>query len=227
MIHKNISISLTNLEKKKKRKLSKNNRITLAIVIKSFSSHYKYTTIPFLFTSLSTPTTTTKATTMAFFQRIFFLSTLLFHLFTISSSIGINYGTLGNNLPPPAQVANFIKTRTIFDSVKIFDTNPDVLRAFANTGIFVTVTVGNGDIPALADLNNARQWVANNIVPFYPQTRFLYIAVGNEIFNTGDNNLIFKLVPAMRSIHKALLLARIYNIKVRVRENSASLFNFV
>lgn len=151
---------------------------------------------------------------MAFFQRIFFLSTLLFHLFTISSSIGINYGTNGNNLPPPAQVANFIKTRTIFDSVKIFDTNPDVLRAFANTGIFVTVTVGNGDIPALADLNNARQWVANHIVPFYPQTRFLYIAVGNEIFNTGDNNLILKLVPAMRSIHKALLLARIYNIKV-------------
>ncbi|KAK7859207.1 glucan endo-1 [Quercus suber] len=153
------------------------------------------------------------ATTMAYFQRIFFLSTLLFHLFTISSSIGINYGTLGNNLPPPAQVANFIKTRTIFDSVKIFDTNPDVLRAFANTGIFVTVTVGNGDIPALVDLNNARQWVANHIVPFYPQTRFLYIAVGNEIFNTGDNNLILKLVPAMRSIHKALLLARIYNIK--------------
>ena len=217
MIRKNISISLTNLEKKQK--LSKNNRITLGIVIKSFSSsHYKYTTIPFLFSSLSTPTTTTKATTMAFFQRIFFLSTLLFHLFTISSSIGINYGTNGNNLPPPAQVANFIKTRTIFDSVKIFDTNPDVLRAFANTGIFVTVTVGNGDIPALADLNNARQWVANHIVPFYPQTRFLYIAVGNEIFNTGDNNLIFKLVPAMRSIHQALLLARIYNIKVRVGE---------
>ncbi|XP_041005208.1 glucan endo-1,3-beta-glucosidase-like [Juglans microcarpa x Juglans regia] len=139
---------------------------------------------------------------------------LILHLSTTAYSIGINYGTLGNNLPPPAQVANFLKTQTIIDRVKIFDTNPDILRAFANTGISVSVTVGNGEIPALANLANARQWVATHITPFHPRTRINYIAVGNEIMATADKNLISHLVPTMRTLHQALVLAGIKTIKV-------------
>ncbi|KAL2509754.1 Glucan endo-1 [Forsythia ovata] len=56
----------------------------------------------------------------------------------------LNYGTLGNNLPPPAQVAQFFKDKSTIDRIKIFDVNPDILRAFAGTRIFVTVTVPNG-----------------------------------------------------------------------------------
>ena len=44
-------------------------------------------------------------------------------------SIGVNYGTVANNLPPPSQVANFLKTQTTIDRVKIFDANPDILKA--------------------------------------------------------------------------------------------------
>ncbi|KAJ6902121.1 hypothetical protein NC651_019787 [Populus alba x Populus x berolinensis] len=141
------------------------------------------------------------------------VSTLL-HLFTTTSAIGVNYGTQGNNLPPPSQVANFIKTQTIIDSIKIFDTNHDILNAFANTGITVTVTVGNGDIPSLANLNSARGWVAANIAPFHPQTRINRIVVGNEIMATANKPWISNLVPAMRTIHKALLLAGIRNVQV-------------
>ncbi|XP_010256938.1 PREDICTED: glucan endo-1,3-beta-glucosidase-like [Nelumbo nucifera] len=129
-------------------------------------------------------------------------------------SIDVNYGTLGNNLPPPAQVATFIKQRTIIDKVKIFDTNPDILRAFANTGIAITVTVGNGDIPQLANLPAARNWVATKITPFYPQTKINRIAVGNEIMATADKNLIIHMVPAMKSLHAALRLAGIMDIQV-------------
>jgi hypothetical protein len=161
---------------------------------------------------------------MAFSHPILVLSTLVLYLSTAAHSIGVNYGTLGNNLPPPAQVANFLKTQTIIDRVKIFDTNPDVLRAFANTGIFVTVTVGNGDIPALAVLANARQLVATHIVPFHPQTRINYIAVGNEIMATADKSLISRLVPAMRSLHHALVLAGIQDIKVGEYNNFGSVF---
>ncbi|KAI3934100.1 hypothetical protein MKW92_044226 [Papaver armeniacum] len=151
-----------------------------------------------------------KLTPILFISLVLFLS----QAFTIVFSIGVNYGTLANNLPPPTQVASFLKTKTTIDSVKIFDTNPDMLRAFANTGISVTVTVGNGDIPSLSQLQNSRNWVNANIAPSHPQTRINRIVVGNEIMATADKNLIGKLVPAMRSLHKALKLAGINDIQV-------------
>ncbi|KAG6601002.1 Glucan endo-1,3-beta-glucosidase, partial [Cucurbita argyrosperma subsp. sororia] len=150
----------------------------------------------------------------AAFHRLFAALLILLQISTAAVAIGVNYGTLGNNLRPPAEVVNFIKTKTKIDRVKIFDTNPDILRAFAGTGILVTVTVGNGEIPGLTDLATARQWVAAHIRPFHPQTRIHYIAVGNEIIHTNDKPLIARLVPAMKSLHRALVLAGITDIKV-------------
>ncbi|CAN8254518.1 unnamed protein product [Cochlearia groenlandica] len=131
----------------------------------------------------------------------------------VISAIGVNYGTLGN-LPPPNQVANFIKTQTLIDSVKIFDVNPDILRAFAGTGISVVVTVPNGDITALANGRQARRWVLKNIKPFHPQTKIKYISVGNEILLSGDNNMISNLLPAMRNLNNALVRAGVRDVKV-------------
>ncbi|XP_065872125.1 glucan endo-1,3-beta-glucosidase [Euphorbia lathyris] len=145
---------------------------------------------------------------------LLFLVTTVLRLSTTASAIGVNYGTLANDLPPPSQVANFLKTRTIIDSIKIFDANPEILRAFADTGISVTVTVGNGDIPALANVNNARRWVGDNIGPFYPRTRINRITVGNEIMASANKAWISNLVPAMRSLHNALLSAGIRGIQV-------------
>ncbi|KAG5557668.1 hypothetical protein RHGRI_007799 [Rhododendron griersonianum] len=139
---------------------------------------------------------------------------LLLHQFTAVSSIGVNYGTIANNLPPPAQVAQFIKDKTIIDRVKIFDMNPDIIRGFANTGILLSVTVPNGDIAALANRRAARRWVTSNIKPFYPQTKINHILVGNEVLHWGDQNMITNLVPAMRAIHNALKRAGVGEIKV-------------
>lgn len=111
-------------------------------------------------------------------------------------------------------MANFIKTQTSIDSVKIFDVNPDILRAFAGTGISVVVTVPNGDIPALANGRQARRWVSVNILPFHPQTKIKYISVGNEILLTGDNNMINNLLPAMRNLNNALVRAGVRDVKV-------------
>ena len=129
------------------------------------------------------------------------------------SAIGVNYGTLGN-LPPPTEVANFLKTQTSIDSVKIFNVDPNILRAFAGTGISVVVTVPNGDIPSLANGRQARRWVSANILPFHPQTKIKYISVGNEILLTGDNNMISNLLPAMRNLNKALVRAGVRDVKV-------------
>lgn len=138
----------------------------------------------------------------------------LLHISTAAESIGVNYGTLGNNLPPPAQVAAFLKDRTIIDRVKLFDANPDVLRAFANTGIFVTVTVANGDIPQLTGVGAARNWVDTHIAPFHPETKINRIIVGNEILHSLDNHLISNLVPAMRAMYDALQQAGIRDAQV-------------
>ncbi|EPS69142.1 hypothetical protein M569_05624, partial [Genlisea aurea] len=129
-------------------------------------------------------------------------------------SIGVNYGTIANNLPPPAQVAQFIKQKTFIDRVKIFDVNPDILRAFANTGILVSVTVPNGEIPNLTNIRYARRWVSVNIKPFHPQTRINYILVGNEILHWGPQAAVDNLVLAMKTLHRALNREGIRDVKV-------------
>ena len=148
-------------------------------------------------------------------SAVFLLLTIFLHLFTTTTALGVNYGMASDNLPPPFVVANFIKTQTIFDSVKLFDTNPDVLRAFANTGISLTVTVGNGDIPALTNTVAGRRWVTQHISPFYPQTKIKYICVGSEVLFSNITDWINNLVPAMRSLHYALVKSGIQDIKVR------------
>ncbi|CAA7029027.1 unnamed protein product [Microthlaspi erraticum] len=154
------------------------------------------------------------STMSPFFAPSFLLvSVVILQLSAVTSAIGINYGTLGN-LPPPQQVVNFIKKNTIFDSVKIFDANPDILRALAGTGINVTMMVPNGNIPAMVSVDYARQWVAANVLPFHKQIKIKYVCVGNEILVTKDNNLISNLVQAMKSLNEALKASGLTDIKV-------------
>lgn len=145
-----------------------------------------------------------------------FLSILLlnhpFH--STSFSIGVNYGALADNLPPPAQVAAFLKDRTFIDRVKLFDSNPDMIRAFAGTGIALIITAPNSDILSLSSLPGATAWVTSNISPFYPATNISLVAVGNEVLATADRNLIAHLVPALRSLSAALSAAGFRQIRV-------------
>eukprot|EP00252_Welwitschia_mirabilis_P007581 TRINITY_DN190_c0_g1_i1.p1 TRINITY_DN190_c0_g1~~TRINITY_DN190_c0_g1_i1.p1 ORF type:complete len:472 (-),score=33.96 TRINITY_DN190_c0_g1_i1:699-2114(-) len=119
--------------------------------------------------------------------------------------LGVNYGRMADNLPPPSQVASWLRASTIIDKVKLFDADPGVLQAFAGTGIGVMVSVGNGDIPALSKLPAAQDWVQKNIVPFLPATNIKIISVGNEVVATGDKMLIAQLLPAMQNLHTALV----------------------
>lgn len=133
---------------------------------------------------------------------------------TAEFSIGVNYGTVADNLPPPEQVAAFIKEKTSIDKVKIFDANPDIIRAFGNSNVSLTISVANSDLVAVCNPDVAREWVANNVLPFYPLTKIKRICVGNEVLYRGDKNLIAHLVPAMKSIHSALKSAGIIGVQV-------------
>jgi len=111
---------------------------------------------------------------------------------------------VGDNLLPPEKVINLLKYLNL-TKTRIYDTNPQVLTPFANSNIELVVTVENELLPQLINPVQALQWVTAHIKPYFPAVRITGIAVGNEIFTNKDNALLVYLVPAMASIHGALL----------------------
>lgn len=120
------------------------------------------------------------------------------------ASLGINYGQVGNNLPPPEKVLALLSSLQV-TKARIYDTNPNVLTTFANSGVELVVTVENDMLGRLADPQEALQWVRTHITPYLPATKISGIAVGNEVLIEVDQSLMYNLVPAMRSIHGALV----------------------
>ncbi|KAK4421075.1 Glucan endo-1,3-beta-glucosidase 11 [Sesamum alatum] len=120
-------------------------------------------------------------------------------------SLGINYGQVANNLPPPDRVLDLLGSLRL-TKARIYDTNPQILTAFANSNVQLIVTVENQMLPVLTDPNQALQWVHTHITPYFPATNITGIAIGNEVFTGGaDTALISYLVPAMVNIHAALV----------------------
>ncbi|KAL3522709.1 hypothetical protein ACH5RR_015543 [Cinchona calisaya] len=134
----------------------------------------------------------------------FLLSLSGFGLLREIESLGINYGQLGNNLPPPRKVLDLLQSLKL-TKARIYDTNPEVLTAFANSKIELIVTVENEMLATLVDPQQALQWVSTRIRPYFPVTRITGIAAGNEVFTGDDTTLMASLVPAMVSIHAALV----------------------
>ncbi|KAJ1393409.1 Glycoside hydrolase family 17 [Sesbania bispinosa] len=120
------------------------------------------------------------------------------------ASFGINYGQVGNNLPPPDKVLKLFSSFQI-TKTRIYDTNPQILQTFANSNVEVIVTIENQILIQLNDPQQALQWVSNHIKPYLPDTKITGIQVGNEVYTEEDTTLIQFLVPAMVNIHNALV----------------------
>ncbi|CAN0921618.1 Glucan endo-1,3-beta-glucosidase 11 [Linum grandiflorum] len=60
-------------------------------------------------------------------------------------------------------------------------------------------------LPTLSDPQQALQWVTAHIKPYFPAARITGISVGNEVFTDDDTTLLSNLVPAIVSIHAALV----------------------
>lgn len=120
------------------------------------------------------------------------------------SFIGINYGQVANNLPPPEATAKLLKSTSI-EKVRLYGADPGIIKALANTGIGIVIGAANGDIPALAsDPNFAAQWVNSNVIAYYPASKIILITVGNEVMSSTDQNLMSQLLPAMQNVQNAL-----------------------
>ena len=121
-----------------------------------------------------------------------------------STSLGINYGQLGNNLPSPTQVIPLIQSIGA-KRVKLFDANPEILHSFANTDIEIMVGLSNEYLSAMLDPNQDLTWVKLNVQAYLAATKITGIMVGNEVLTLYKADLSKNLVPAMQSIFSALL----------------------
>ncbi|CAN7081196.1 unnamed protein product [Brassica oleracea var. botrytis] len=138
--------------------------------------------------------------------NVFLLLSLVFsgNILQKATSLGINYGQVGNNLPSPDKVINLLRSLRI-TKTRIYDTNPQILTSFANSNIEIIVTIENQVLTLLQDPQQALQWVDSHIKPYIPATRITGIMVGNELFTDEDSSLIGYMMPAIINIHKALV----------------------
>ncbi|GAV75523.1 LOW QUALITY PROTEIN: Glyco_hydro_17 domain-containing protein, partial [Cephalotus follicularis] len=70
------------------------------------------------------------------------------------TSLGISYGQVGNNLPPPEKVLGLLDSLKI-RKVRIYDTNPQIQIAFANSNVELIVTIENEMLAVLMDSQQA------------------------------------------------------------------------
>ncbi|CAL5021661.1 unnamed protein product [Urochloa decumbens] len=120
-------------------------------------------------------------------------------------SIGVNYGQIANNLPSPSRVSWLLRSMRI-SKVKLYDADPNVLRAFLGTGVEFVVGIGNEAVPSVASSPAAAQsWVQQHVVPHLRAgARITCVTVGNEVFKGNDTALQSSVLPAMVSVHRAL-----------------------
>ncbi|KMZ69937.1 Beta-1,3-endoglucanase, family GH17 [Zostera marina] len=102
--------------------------------------------------------------------------------------VGINYGRIADNLPSPSRVAKLLESIGI-TKVKLYDADPTVLTAFANTNVEFIAAIDNG----------------KSIKPYLPATRITCVTVGNEILGGSQASLSANLLPAMQSVYQALV----------------------
>ncbi|KAI3676806.1 hypothetical protein L1987_86419 [Smallanthus sonchifolius] len=128
-------------------------------------------------------------------------------VFTDAQSVGVCYGELGVRLPSQQDVVNLYITNGI-PRMRIYAPNPATLRALGGTNIELILDVPNGSLQSLTDPNTATTWVRNNVLN-YPNVKFRYISVGNEVDPNKEETRGFVgfVLPAMRNVQNALRAA--------------------
>nr|TKS11297.1 hypothetical protein D5086_0000074590 [Populus alba] len=120
------------------------------------------------------------------------------------TKFAIIHGQVADNLPPPPSTAKLLQSTSI-QKVRLYGSDPAIIKALANTGIGIVIGTANGEIPGLAsDPNFSKSWINTNALPFYPASNIILITVGNEVMTSNDQNLMNKLLPAMQNVQNAL-----------------------
>ncbi|KAK8921503.1 Glucan endo-1,3-beta-glucosidase 3 [Platanthera zijinensis] len=135
--------------------------------------------------------------------------------------IGVNIGTALSNLPSPSQIVSVLKSQRI-QHVRLYDADPAILIALANSGIRVTVSVPNDQLLAIGQSNStAANWISRNVAAHIPAVNITAVAVGSEVL-TSLPNAAPLLLSALLFIHSALVAADLHRqIKVSTPHSSS------
>ncbi|KAK1425866.1 hypothetical protein QVD17_21228 [Tagetes erecta] len=149
---------------------------------------------------------------------IFLHKFLVFFHISAAIPIGICYGRVANNLPPPINAINIITTNGI-SSIRLFNPNPESLQPFSGTEIQLTIGVPNEDLPFIATGTTiiAQDWLQSNIFAYVSADQIRYLVVGNEVF-LKDPFYTPHVIPAIFNFHKAL---RSLNLTDKIKISSA------
>ncbi|PON48308.1 Glycoside hydrolase [Parasponia andersonii] len=120
---------------------------------------------------------------------------------TEAGVVGVNYGMLGDNLPPSNDVVSLLKSQNI-TKIRLFNPDIEALQALQNTGIEVILGTLNQDLqPLSANPSFALDWIQNNVIRFAKTIQFRSISAGNEVIPSDMQNYV---LPAMKNIKMAL-----------------------
>ncbi|MQL87669.1 hypothetical protein Taro_020214 [Colocasia esculenta] len=134
----------------------------------------------------------------------------------VSSTLGINYGQLGKDLPSPSRAVQLIRSVRAA-RVKLYDANPAILSALVGTPLQASVMLPNQLIPdAAANQSFADHWVASNLLPFRSSVHIRFLLVGNEILSDYSvrNSTWPHLVTAMERLRRSLKTHSLRRVKV-------------
>uniref|UniRef100_A0A6N2L194 glucan endo-1,3-beta-D-glucosidase n=1 Tax=Salix viminalis TaxID=40686 RepID=A0A6N2L194_SALVM len=124
--------------------------------------------------------------------------------------VGINMGEDVSNLMSATELVSFLQFQKV-THIKLYDADPDILKALAKTKIRVIISVPNNQLLAIGSSNTtAASWIGKNVVAYYPQTLITAIAVGDEVLTTVPSSSPL-LMPAIESLYSALVAANLHN----------------
>lgn len=83
----------------------------------------------------------------------------------VNCYLGINWGRFASQNMIPSMVVDMLLQNDI-RNVKLFSAGNNVLEAFVDTNIGLTVTIPNKILRPLRDSNEAKKWVETYVVPY-------------------------------------------------------------
>ncbi|KAL2521463.1 O-Glycosyl hydrolase family 17 protein [Forsythia ovata] len=134
-----------------------------------------------------------------------FITLLLISANVVDGIIGMNWGRMSYQRLIPSTVVDLFLQNGISE-VKVFSASENVMKAFSETGIGLTISIPNESLKDIMSTNDARSWVQRKVTRFLEdKVDIKYVNVGAEPFSPSFWNQTFDgAVDVLRLIQDAL-----------------------